>query len=377
MASTLEQRLDALPADLREELARNGFDRERLIAAAERLRGGERSDNRVRGRVEPPASGDVADLPREGSAEYLRFEALGREALAQGRCALCVLAGGMATRMGGVVKALVEALPGRTFLDLRLGEMESIERRVGRRPPLWLMTSAATDAAIRSALGARLDGEHVAAFRQYLSLRLTPDGDLYLDEQDRPSEHAPGHGDLPDALRDTGLLARFRERGGRVVMVANLDNLGATLDPVLVGFHLDHGKPLTCEVVDKLGADRGGIPVRLDGRPVVLEEFRLPEAFDAAQVRVFNTNSFLFDADALSQLDASWTYFTVTKSVDDTPVVQFERLIGEVTSWLDTRFVRVPREGDRSRFLPVKDHEELARRRPEIEAVARARGMLG
>ncbi len=38
-------------------------------------------------------------------------------ALAEGRLAFVVLAGGMATRMGGVVKALVEPLPGRTFLD--------------------------------------------------------------------------------------------------------------------------------------------------------------------------------------------------------------------------------------------------------------------
>jgi UTP--glucose-1-phosphate uridylyltransferase len=36
----------------------------------------------------------------------------------------------------------------------------------------------------------------------------------------------------------------------------------------------------------------------------------------------------------------------------------------------------VPREGTASRFLPVKDVPELERRRPEIEAVARARGML-
>jgi UTP--glucose-1-phosphate uridylyltransferase len=36
----------------------------------------------------------------------------------------------------------------------------------------------------------------------------------------------------------------------------------------------------------------------------------------------------------------------------------------------------VPRTGVDSRFLPVKDPQELEQRRPEIEAVARARGML-
>jgi UTP--glucose-1-phosphate uridylyltransferase len=371
--ASLEERLDALPHDVRERLARHGFDRARFVALAKRARGGSAVENRVGGVVEAPREGDVGELPAEGSAEWLRLEALGVEALRRGQCALCVLAGGMATRMGGVVKALVEALPGRTFLDLRLAEQAALGERVGRKPPLWLMTSAATDAAIREQLAGSAD---VAVFSQYLSLRLTPEGELFVDEQGQPSEYAPGHGDLPDALRDSGLLAPFVAQGGRVVMVANLDNLGATLDPVLVGWHLHHGAPVSCELADKLAGDRGGIPARLDRRPVVLEEFRLPEGFDADAVRVFNTNTFLFDARALSELRAPWSFFRVEKRVGDVPVVQFERLIGEVTSWLETRFVRVPRAGAASRFLPAKDFDELAARRPEIEAVARARGML-
>ena len=67
---------------------------------------------------------------------------------------------------------------------------------------------------------------------------------------------------------------------------------------------------------------------------------------------------------------------TVTKKVDGKPTIQFERLVGEVTSYLDTRFLRVPRSGAQSRFLPVKDPAELESRRPEIEAVCQARGML-
>jgi UTP--glucose-1-phosphate uridylyltransferase len=38
--------------------------------------------------------------------------------------------------------------------------------------------------------------------------------------------------------------------------------------------------------------------------------------------------------------------------------------------------VRVPREGSASRFLPVKDFDELAKRAGDIRAVAVARGML-
>jgi UTP--glucose-1-phosphate uridylyltransferase len=371
----LTDELSSLPASLAERLARHGFDRKWFSEMATRSKEGP-SDNRVRGAVEPPRPGDIRDLPDRGSPEWDRLERIGNEALSLGQCALVVLAGGMATRMGGVVKALVEALPGKTFLDLRLGEQRSLEKRTGKLVPLWLMTSQATDGPIRAALGERLDGYHVAAFPQNLALRVTKEGALLRGADGAPSEYSPGHGDLPEALQKSALLSRFLEAGGRYVMMANLDNLGATLSPVLIGLHLEGRKPVTCEVVDKVGSDRGGIPVRHDGRLVVLEEFRIPETFDPATVRVFNTNTFHFDARALLDLQIRWTYFVVQKTVDGQTAIQFERLVNEVTSHLDTLYVRVPRSGVESRFLPVKDLDELAQRRGELEAVAGSRGML-
>jgi len=374
--TTLEAQLAQLPADFQKMLATCGFNAERLIKLAEPLRQGIAADNLVKGTLTPPTAEDVMQLPAPGTVEHDRLTALGRGALERGEYALVVLAGGMATRMGGVVKALVDALPGKSFLDLRLREVAVIRERYGALPPLWLMTSQSTDEKIKAALGARRKGDEVATFLQELSLRLTPEGDVFLDAQGRPSEHAPGHGDLPDALKRSGLLERFVKRGGKTLMMTNIDNMGGTLDPLILGFHLAHGRPVTSEVVDKLGSDRGGIPVRLNDKPVVLEEFRIPPSFDPASVRVFNTNVFHFDAKALLELDMPWTFFTVTKKVDGKGVIQFERLVNEVCSVLPTKYLHLPRTGERSRFLPVKDNDELAARVPEIEAVARYNGWL-
>jgi UTP--glucose-1-phosphate uridylyltransferase len=375
-SSRVDAQLAALSADTRATLERYGFDQERFRGLSHRVASGLPDDNTVRGELSPPEPGDIQQLPQRGP-ERERLVALGSEALRRGQVALVVLAGGMATRMGGVVKALVEALPGKTFLELRLEEMDSLERKYGKAPPLWLMTSHSTEHGIREALGERLDGERIGLFSQFLSLRLTPDGQLFLDASGRPSEHAPGHGDLPSALQKSGLLTPFVQRGGRVVMVTNLDNLGGTLDPAIIGWHLAHGDPVTAEVVEKLPGDRGGIPVRVDGAPCILEEFRIPKSFDPASVRVFATNVFHFDARTLAELDIPWTYFRVTKQVEGKPVLQFERLINEVSSFLPTRYLLVPRSGEGSRFLPVKDNEELKQRRREIELVASSRGMLG
>ncbi len=374
--TSLEAQLATLPDDLKQALTDCGFNARRLIDLAKPLQSGVTADNLVKGLITPPAAGDVVQLPAPGTAEHARLTELGGAALARGEYALVVLAGGMATRMGGVVKALIDAVPGKSFLDLRLREVEVIRERYGAPPPLWLMTSQSTDAKIKTALGANRTGDAVATFLQELSLRLTPNGDVFLGADGRPSEHAPGHGDLPDALKRSGLLERFVARGGKTLMMTNIDNLGGTLDPLILGFHLAHGLPVTSEVVDKLGSDRGGIPVRVNDKPCVLEEFRIPPSFDPATVRVFNTNVFHFDAKALLELDMPWTFFTVTKKVEGQSVIQFERLVNEVTSALPTKYLHLPRTGDHSRFLPVKDNDELAIRVPEIQAIARAHGWL-
>jgi UTP--glucose-1-phosphate uridylyltransferase len=391
--SQLRADLAALPEPLRKKLLAAGFDAERLIALAAPLWARARGDtvldkdarNRVRGAVDAPGPDEVRDAPAAGSTEWSRLDRVGRDGIARGELALCVLAGGMATRMGGVVKALVEAFDGRTFLELRLNENASWGRRAGCAVPLWLMTSDATDAPIRAALAQHRAMPHVATFTQDLGLRLTREGALFRGDDGQPSTYAPGHGDLPDAVRRSGLLSSFLAAGGKYVWIANLDNLGATIDAALLGHFVETGADVMVEVAPKVAGDKGGIPVWADVRDAqgktarrlqVLEEFRLPEGFDAASVRVFNTNTFLVRAEALMRANVPWSWFEVEKKVGDRTAVQFERLLQELTTALPAAYVRVARDGAAARFLPVKDAGELARRQDEIRAVATARGML-
>jgi UTP--glucose-1-phosphate uridylyltransferase len=384
-SSLLARELASLPQDIHALLARHRFDTDRFLSLAWGLQDGRGFDNRVKEGVLPPERGDIDRLPEDSEARA-RLESLGRDALRSGQVALLVLAGGMATRMGGMVKALVEVLPGRTFLDLRLAEQDAIARSVGRRPPLWIMTSHGTDSPIREALLRDSRGE-AYPFPQRLSVRLTPDGHVFLDADGMPSLYSPGHGDAVDALQDSGLLEAFVSSGGRTVMVTNLDNLGATLDATNLGFHLASGAKVTSEVVDRRDADCGALLVRWrrgagasqsreTSRLTVLEDFRLPIGFDVSSAPVFNVNTFYFDATALFEMQPAWTYFAVRKKVEGAEVIQFERLINEVVDWLPTRFLHVARSGKDSRFLPVKDGADLVARRRDIEAVATARGIL-
>src|SRR5262249_28848668 len=141
-------------------------------------------------------------------------------------------------------------------------------------------------------------------------------------------------------------------------------------------FHLEHGGAATLELVDKGGSDRGGGPVRWDGGRVITAEFPFPIGFHPANVPVFHTNTLLDDAPAPTPLALAWASKEVEKKSGDARAIQFERIVGEITSALEPRFLRVPRAGKESRFLPVKDVAELERRRSEIELIARDRGMI-
>jgi UTP--glucose-1-phosphate uridylyltransferase len=366
--------LESLSPSEQSELARHGFEPDALLDRYRKSRAG-LTQNRVTGQVSAPNPNNLVYVPEPGSAEYKEFFAIGSAALSRGECALAVLAGGMATRMGGVVKALVEAVDGKTFLELRLAEQEALAKTYGKKPPMWLMTSQPTSGPITSSLGQRL-GPDVQVFQQNLSVRLDENGKLFRDKNGNVSFYSPGHGDFPDALARSGLLERFREAGGRYLLVSNLDNLGGGLDPVLIGMHLSSQASITCEVVEKRAADRGGVPVDYEGRTVILEEFRLPESFDPTTIPVFNVNTLAFSVDSLLAQGIPWTYFEVKKQVEGVNVLQYERLIHELTFHLPTRYAVVPRDSARSRFLPVKDMAELDARQNEIRELARARGML-
>ena len=339
--------LAALPADLRARLDSAGFDADRLVSLAAplwaRAAGASTTDkdarNRVRGVVEPPKDKDVPDAPVAGTAEHGRLGALGLEAIRRGELALCVMAGGMATRMGGVVKALVEAFDGHTFLDLRLRENAYWSKRAGRPVPLVAHDERrhrrAHPRGPREDRGARPRRDVHAGPRAPPDARRAAS---FATSRDTPSTYAPGHGDLPDALRRSGLLSAFAGAGGKYVWIANLDNLGATIDPALLGHFIETGADVMVEAAPKVAGDKGGIPVWADAedaeghvsrRLQVLEEFRLPKGFDAAAVRVFNTNTFLVRAE--------------TAAADEGPLELVRG--GEESRRADRRAVRAPPPG--------------------------------
>jgi UTP--glucose-1-phosphate uridylyltransferase len=351
--------IEGLDPETRELLDRYAFDEETFEKLRAQVASGEvhAGSNVVSGTVEPPYADDVTRLPSEDDAAWAEARAAGVETLTAGRVAQIVLAGGMATRFGGVVKGAVEAIDGRSFLAWKLGATARLGEELGVELPVALMTSFATDDETRSHV-ASLDVPEPLWFSQSISLRLTEPGAVFLENR-KPSLYAPGHGDLIASIRRSGTLDRLRARGVEHVSVSNVDNLGARVDPVVIGAHVLTGRPATFEVARKEG-DMGGAPARVDGRLGLLEGPEFPPSFGHDAIRIFNTNTATLSLDALDRdYDLRWLY--VRKSVDGRIAVQLERLYHHLSWEQESTFLEVPRTGERGRFFPIKEPEDLRR----------------
>ncbi len=115
----------------------------------------------------------------------------------------------------------------------------------------------------------------------------------------------------------------------------------------------------------------GGAPARVDGRTVLLEAPRFPAGFDHDRIDVFNTNTAIVDLDVFDRTyDLGWLY--VEREADGRAAVQLERLYHELSWFVPTRFLEVPRRGPRGRFFPIKTPEDLSRSRDDLREMLAA-----
>lgn len=357
-------------------LEKHRFDREKFLrsvrAVADKVLSPEASV--LSAKIEPVDQ--VEDLDETSDP------GLGIRAIERGEVAVVVLNGGMATRFGNVVKGVVEVYEGKSFIALKAEDVRRARDRFGGHVPLVLMNSFATDEKTKEHVEAMdrfgLDDD-LLCFSQSISIRLTPSGELF-DEDGMPSYYAPGHGDFFPSIRASGVLAQLAERGVRTILFSNVDNLGATIDPAVLAAHLRSGADMTVEVTKKQrtasGAwDKGGAPAKVDGRAQLVEGFRLPKELPPTYLPDFSTNNFIFSLEAIDR-PLELEQHAVEKNVGGRTAIQLESIACEASALVDEHgesllrmhVLRVPREGARGRFFPVKERVDLDTLRDALKA---------
>ncbi len=427
-------------------LNQNGFDREFHEQIRADMRAGRIGlmQNRL------PASstirdvdfGDVNDATGRPDGEIIR---LGEAALSRGEVAVVSLAGGAGSRWtqgAGVVKALHPfakfAGRHRTFIELHIAKSQQIARRFGAAPAHVFTTSYMTDVPLRHAQMTAQShgrswgyaGDVLLSQGRAVGLRFVPmtrdlrfaweetphqlldaqaqkmrqsvhsaligwarsqgEGADYTDNLPNQCMHPVGHWfEVPNMLRN-GTLAQLLHNNPnlRYLMVHNIDTLGATLDPAILGLHIASQQTFSFEVTARRVDDRGGGLARVDDQVRLVEGLAMPRITDEFGLRFYNTLTNWIDIDGMLTLFGLTrddimqnpervnqavramatrmpTYVTI-KDVkkrwgngqeDIYPVAQFEKLWGDMTALPDAtvNFLQVTR----LRGQQLKDQAQL------------------
>ncbi|MGI6367066.1 MAG: UTP--glucose-1-phosphate uridylyltransferase [Anaerolineae bacterium] len=427
-------------SELDQLLAEHGFDRQEHEQIRRDMRSGliGLSQNRLplASEIRDASPEDVLRVPEQDGSLYAR----GLEALAQGSVAVVTLAGGVGSRWtqgAGVVKAInpFARLGGaqRTFIEVHLAKSARTAQLAGAAVPHAITTSYLTHKPIADVLAAGHNYGYAGPL--YLSpgrsigLRMVPTArDLkfaweelsqqLLDEQAQKVREslnaalmawAVGMGEasdyvdnlpaqciapighwyeVPNLLRN-GVLAQMLDAHPQLqyLMLHNIDTLGASLDPHIVGYLLDRDIRLAVEVVPRRIHDRGGGLARVDGRLRLVEGLAIPHEEQEFDLTYYNSNTFWLQIDALlglfgldrgtlrdpAAVDAAIrsmarrvpTYVTLKEvkkrwghgQEDVYPVAQYEKLWGDMTAlpeWQGAYLAVPSRRGQQ-----LKEREQL------------------
>ncbi len=367
--------------------------------------------------------------------------ARGEAALERGEVAMVTLAAGVGSRWttgAGVVKAVnpfVEiAGQHRSFLEIHLAKTSKTARERGVVIPHVVTTSYLTHHAIERHLTStgnyghtgpvalspgRSIGQRLIPMSRDLTFLWEEAGHETLDENKQKVREAsrraildwarsqgegtdytdnvpiqrfnpPGHFyEVPNMLSN-GLLGRLLDEYPNLcwLLVHNVDTLGATIDPGVLGRAIQSGSSLSFEVIPRRIDDRGGGLAKVAGRVRLLEGLAQPREETEFLLRYYNTLTtwvnidLLLEAFQLTRPDLTGdpamvaaairvmaaripTYVTI-KDVkrrwghgqeDVYPVAQFEKLWGDMSSLpdLNCSFLAV----DRQRGQQLKDTAQL------------------
>ncbi len=428
---------------LAELLELNGFDRtqhEQIRADLKEGRIG-LAQNRLPSSavIENVTPAEVEDLCQQGR-DHQQYTKRGEAALKAGEVAVVTLAAGAGSRWtqgAGVVKALHPfcRLAGqhRTFIETHLAKSRKVSKLFESWLPHVFTTSYLTHQPTKEFLSRHQNynysGPLLLSPGRSVGLRLVPmERDLrfaweempqqVLDEQQQKVRdslrhaliqwarqageaadytdnlplqclHPVGHWyEIPNLMRNGVLGSLLKERPQlKYLMLHNIDTLGATVDPTVLGWHMENNATLSFEVITRRLEDRGGGLARVNGTVRLLEGLAMPREEVEFSLSYYNSNTCWIDIDklltafglsrqrleepeavqaAIRHLATRMPTYVTLKDVkkrwghgqeDVFPVAQFEKLWVDMTALPDLNcgFAVVPRR----RGQQLKDQAQL------------------
>ena len=208
------------------------------------------------GRAKRSLSSDYSPIPFYRPKEGLR--ASGEDALHTGRIAVLMPAGGLSTRIGGVLRLGLSIGPvtHRSILKLQLEKLLALRERYQQPIPLIVVTSAQVHAKIK------------LLFEEHDYCGLTPADVIFINQPSLPViaesgepviledgsilEAPAGHGSVFSAIASSKVIPWLRQRGVEFLFHFQYPNVMEQLcDPVFIGAHICGGFECTLKAFQK------------------------------------------------------------------------------------------------------------------------------
>lgn len=291
------------------------------------------------------------------------------------------LNGGLGTGMGlDKAKSLIEVRDGLTFLDLIIKQIIHMRESTSGNVRLLFLnsfnTSEDTLSFVEKGYPDFTGGAHLEVMQSQVP-KIDASSMNPVEWADSPHNEwcPPGHGDLYPSLFDSGAVQVLLDHGFKYLFVSNSDNLGATLDPVLLSYFAESDKPFLMEVAARTASDKKGGHLacrKTDGQLLLRESAQCPdEDTDSFQNvdrhRFFNTNNIWIRLDKLQELldqnegSLPLPIIRNNKTVDpkdksSTKVIQLESAMGAAIECFSGAGAILV---ERDRFSPVKTTADL------------------
>lgn len=292
-------------------------------------------------------STDVRDSLSQSSEIEGDAGLVGFKAFEEDRVAVCVLAGGMGSRLG-TPKWDVRV----PVIDVKARMLRSSMSAVsggGRTfyPSVWYLTSQTF------AADAQVEPEHMIIQDEWFTVN--PMFDLMLEESGSPVMYPMGTGDaLHKLFSDKTFLDWSSSPGERYLYTVAVDNVYAGPDIAMLGDHIQSSALSSWEVVERHGSDEDepGV-IWADGKLIAVRPNRLSCEINPKDLTHTVTHTGIINVDAALH----WCAKTHTRYerrraiVNGAVTLHLERDLHELTETMHSRFVVVPRE---LRYLPIR-----------------------
>ncbi len=306
----------------------------------------------------------------------------GNDVLAQ--TAVFKLNGGLGTSMGlDGPKCLIPVDKKLTFLDIAIRQIKLINKKYHQHIPLYLMNSFNTENETKKYLKKHYPEFLPFTFMQHKYPKILRDKDKKPEDFNKPARYnknrklewnPPGHGDIYLALITSDIMNTLLKRNIKYLFISNIDNLGATLDPRLLGYFAQNDFPFMMEIIKRTEMDKKGghLACRKNGQILLRERAQVHKddipAFENITLhRYFNSNTIWVNLVHLNQLLRKNKNIinlplianekTLDPNDETTPkVVQLETAMGAlIEHFKNSEAVIIPKE----RFIPVKNTNDL------------------